>query len=217
MVRRICFACACLLMASPAVADSIVTWEAIGEVTEVRRGFGFPTPLPPPGTPVSVTLTFAPDQAVPHFTGKPGCMIVDLSASLTIGGHTWTGGGLGFTHSSLPGDSCGTSSLTQFSLHDLTPPPDHPWTHPLSPGPPTIFVLSYRDLLVRDAFPEVPTPSSTHFYNAAMYTAGDFAAWHLHVALHLDAVNQPAPVPEPGTITLLGLGLAAVARARRRR
>ena len=106
---------ACFVVASPVAAAPMVTWTATGEVTEIWNGALFVTP--PLGTPVSVTVTFAPDQAEPHFSGKPGCMVVDLSASLTIGGYTWTGGGLGFTHANLPEDSCSSrSSRTEFSL-----------------------------------------------------------------------------------------------------
>src|SRR5688500_2559641 len=117
---------ACFVVASPVAAAPMVTWTATGEVTEIWNGALFVTP--PLGTPVSVTVTFAPDQAEPHFSGKPGCMVVDLSASLTIGGYTWTGGGLGFTHANLPEDSCSSrSSRTEFSLFPMTPPPDHPY------------------------------------------------------------------------------------------
>ena len=215
MVKRIAFLYACLLLASPVAAATIVTWEAAGEVTDVWRGGGFPTPIPPIGTPISMTLTFAPAQARPHFTGTPGCMVVDLSGSITIGGHTWTGGGLGFTHAQLPGDSCSGSNLTQFSLHSLTAPPDHPWQsdHPFALGPPPAFVLSYEDLLIRDAFPDVPTTSGAWLFTVS----SGHDAWNLTAALDFRAVEQSAPVPEPGTLALLGLGLAAAARARKQK
>jgi hypothetical protein len=113
----------------------------------------------------------------------------------------------------LPGNSCGGSS-TQFSLHQMTPPLDHPWQSddPRSLGPPPIFILSYTDSLVRDAFPEVPTTD----FNALLFTVGDLAAWNFMASVELQAINDAAPVPEPGTLALLGLGLAAAARARRR-
>lgn len=219
MAMRIAVLFATLLVASPVAADTLVTWEATGELTGVFQGRGFPTPLPPVGTPISVTVTFAPDQAFPHFTGTPGCMGVNVTGTVTIGGHTWTGGGRGWTHAQLPGDSCGGSN-TQFSLHSMTPPPDHPWAsdEPFALGPPQIFILSYRDLLVQDAFPDAPTPASSHpFFNAHLFTFDEFSAWNIAAGLHLEALNQAAPVPEPGTMALLGLGLAAAARARKRK
>lgn len=145
-------------------------------------------------------------------------MAVDVSGSVTIGGHTWTGGGLGFTHASLPGGNC-LGGHTQFSLHEMTPPPDIPWTsdHPFALAPPNLFILSYRDLLVQDAFPSVPTTASGSPFNASLFSVSEMAAWNVFGALQLEAVNQTAPVPEPGTLTLLGIGLAAAARVRKRR
>jgi hypothetical protein len=145
-------------------------------------------------------------------------MVVDLSGSVTIGGYTWTGGGHGFTHADLPGNSC-FQSFTQFSLEGLTPPPDLPWTsdEPFTLGPPTTFVLSYRDLLIQDAFPYVPTTLPGRPFNSSLWNVGDMDSWTVFAALQLEAVNQPAPIPEPGTLTLLGIGLAAAARARKRK
>jgi hypothetical protein len=166
---------------------------------------------PPIGTPVSVTLSFAPSDAVPTF-GYPaglGCRSVDVSASVAIGGHTWAGGGSGFTHAALPDTTCSGFDFTQFSLHSLTPPTDNPWAGDMS----NTFILSYRDLLVQDAFPEFPTSRGGV---AALWSLASNPQFEVGAGLRW-AVEQTSPVPEPGTLVLLGMGLAAAARARRRR
>jgi hypothetical protein len=212
MVKRIGFLFACLLIASPLAADPIVTWEATGEIGSVFGGAS--QSKPSVGTPVSLTMTFAPNQAVPTFGSSPGsgCMTVGLSASVNIGGYSWSGGGLGFTHAQLPGSTCGTSGLTQFSMHSMVAPPtDSPW----DVSGTRIFVLSYVDLLVQDAFPDVPTST---FSRAHLFTVtSPESFWGLSAGLELRAVEQSAPIPEPGTMALLGVGLAAAVRSRKRK
>jgi len=212
MLKRIGFLFACLLLASPVAAATLVTWEGTGQVDSVFGGLSQPRPTV--GLPVALTMTFDPTQAVPTFgapAGSSGCMTVGLSASLNIGGYTWSGGGLGFTQAQLPGTTCaapGQSQHTQFSLHAMAPPTDSPW----DVTGPRIFILDYRDLLVQDAFPDVPTNA---FPTALLFTVTDTQGrWALMAGLDLRAVEQTAPIPEPGTLALLGIGLAAAARAR---
>ncbi|HJU42863.1 MAG TPA: PEP-CTERM sorting domain-containing protein [Vicinamibacterales bacterium] len=213
MVKQIALLSACLLTASPVLADSIVTWEAAGQVTGLVGPNVAYQSLPPIGTPVSLTLSFNPDAAVPTPpSAVPGCMMVDVSASVTIGGHTWSGGGLGFTHAALPGANCTSSfNFTQFSLHSMTPPTDTSWDLGLAMS--NVFILSYVDQLVQDAFPDVPTA-----FGASLWTLTSFSGQsELNAGLRWRSVEQTAPVPEPGTLTLVGLGLAAAARARRKK
>jgi hypothetical protein len=210
MVKRIGFLYACLLAASPVAAGPLVTWEATGAISAITGVIGMDQPHPSVGTPVNLTLSFTPSSAVPSMGSLPGsgCMTVNLSASLTIGGYTWAGGGLGFTHAQLPASICNNPTPfkeTQFSLHSMARPTDSPW----NVSGTRIFVFSYVDLLVQDAFPDTPTPSFGPF----LWTVTE-GQWGLVAPMTFQAVEQPTAVPEPGTLTLLGLGLAAVARAR---
>jgi hypothetical protein len=74
------------------------------------------------------------------------------------------------------------------------------------------LLLYYSDLLVQDAFPDVPT--STGALLGTFDLAGGPVVSFSGTGT-LRAVDQTAAVPEPGTLTLLGLGLAAVARRAR--
>jgi PEP-CTERM motif len=208
-----------LLIAYPAMAGTIVTWEGSGEVTQSWPSrYGFPQPFPAVGTPLSVTLSFDPSSAIPTPVGPPGatgCMQVGFSGSMTLGGSTYTSGpSFAFTHAALPGSNCVTSAFqdggyTQFGLEGLQSPPDAPWNF----GPGRLLVVTYRDALMRDAFPEEPTaPFGADVWLIDLSGDQRFG-FNGHVDLH--AVDQTSPVPEPGTVTLLGLGLMAAYRRRR--
>jgi hypothetical protein len=212
-MKRIGILCACLLVASQATAATIVTWEGSGEVT--RSSPSFDRQAPPVGTPLAVTLSFAPSQAVPTPNappGAPGCSTVDVNASFTLGGFTYAAGPfpVGFTHSQLLGTNCTSASdFTEFSLGSLGNPSGAPYN--LSGG---VLVISYRDLLVRDSFPDSPTIAGLASVFFTPPAGGDSISFSGNVGLH--AVDQPTPVPEPGTISLLAIGLAAVVRRARR-
>src|SRR5687768_14578605 len=109
---------------------------------------------------------------------------------MTIGGFTYTTNGLGFTNAKLPGTNCTADGFTQFSLHNLQPPTDSPWGEFRGPG---VLILSYRDLLVQDSFPLVPT------------------------SLALSTSSNRPQYPSPATLTLFGIGLAVTHRIRKRR
>jgi hypothetical protein len=218
VIKRIGVLCACMLVASPVAASTLVTWEATGQIDSIGGSFPDFVSHPPVGTPVSLTLTFAPREARPTPTGlshpTPGCMTVDAGASLTIGGHTWNGNVRGLTQSLVPGMECNPNSdHTQFLIFGLMAPrADIPWDLSF-PAFHSLYLLDYRDLLVHDAFPDVPTTRGAHLGPIAGLTGG---GWTFSAGLDLRAVNQTTPVPEPGTMVLLGIGLAAAARARRK-
>ena len=219
MVARIGVLCACLLIAAPAAADTVVTWVGEGEVSTSYSFFPASMgPAIPIGTPISVSLTFDPAMQIPtpgQPAGTVGCMQVPVSGSVTLGGFTYNSpNSLGFTQGMLPGSNCSPGiDLTQFSLHDIQPPPDSPWPSVRGPG---VFILLYRDLLVQDAFPSEPTlagMASLWFDNPV--GRGDWGFTGT-VSLRAADVDQ-TPVPEPATLTLFGAGLALAHRARRRR
>jgi hypothetical protein len=141
----------------------------------------------------------------------PGCTTVPVSASFTLGPYTYTthSGSLGFTNAALPGTNCMSSGFTQFSLHTIdAPATGTPWS--LDSG--GVLIISYRDLLVRDTFPNTPTASSAFvFYTSP--TGGD--TWTFTGSSSINALEQPTPVPEPGSLTLLAIGLAAAFRRAR--
>lgn len=140
-------------------------------------------------------------------------MTVPVSASLTLGRYSYTtgAGAAGFTHAQLPGTNCvaGDSGFTQFSLNRIQSPADTPWS--LNTG--GVLIVSYRDDLVRDAFPETP---SAPFGALVFYTRPSFAdTWTFNGSIDLQAVDQSTAIPEPGTLTLFGIGLAAAVRRAR--
>jgi len=212
MLTRISLLCVSLLLPQIALADTIVTW--VGEGTVTGSYHQFPNQMVPPvGTPFSLIMTFDPTQAFPHPNPQglgENCMIAPgVSSSLNLGGYIYNGSNnLGFTNAMLPGTNCSESGLTQFSLHNTRTPSGAPWN--LNDG--GILILSYRDLLVQDAFPSAPTTPLASLW----YDSMQGPTWGFRGTLSLAAVEQPAPVPEPGTLTLFGLGLAAVVRRRRR-
>lgn len=213
MFTRISVLCVSLLLPQIAFADTIVTWVGEGAVTANYQQFPIPHQMVPPvGTPFSLTMTFDPARAFPHPNPQglgENCMILPgVSSSLNLGGYIYNGSNnLAFTNAMLPGTNCSESGLTQFSLHNTRTPAGAPWN--LNDG--GILILSYRDLLVQDAFPLAPTtPLASLWYDSPGIP------WGFRGSLSLAAVDQPAPVPEPGTLTLFGLGLAAIVRRRRR-
>lgn len=220
MVKRLSLLCVCLLAASPVTAATLVTWQADGVVTSRTGQLVLPEPgvpiAPPIGAPLSVTLMFDPASAVQTSFGgvafpTPGCRNVAVSGSVTIGGYTAALGGQsqGFTQSNLPFSTpCQPGSQqTQFELHVPAAPDDNPFKLP-----PGILFLTYRDLLVQDAFPNSPTPASLAVL--AYYDMRGDARWIFDGRAQLTALEQPSAVPEPGTMTLLGIGLAAAYRKR---
>jgi hypothetical protein len=219
MKRILGVVCASLLVSYPATAGTIVSWQGTGEVTQSWPNQGFPQPFPSVGTPLTVTLSFDPSSAVPTPSGSPGtvgCMTVGFSGSMTLGGYTYSSGpSLGFTHAAVPGSNCVPpgglfdGGYTQFAFQGLQTPPDSPWV--LGSG--RLLILTYRDSLVQDAFPDAPSaPLGADVWLLDLFNDG---RWGFNGHVDLQAVDQTTPVPEPGTMTLLGLGLAAAYRRRR--
>jgi len=210
-MNRIVVLSACLMAASTASADPIVTWQGAGSV---RSSNADHSPVPPVGTAVSWTLSFDPSQQTATSTGSsptPGCMTLPVSGSVTIGDYTFVTGGMasGFTHAQLPGSTCVPSGIfTEFSL-PVAAPPDNPW-----PFSGSILILAYQDQLMRDAFPTTPTaPGASLFLTPVDRLGGpSFSA-----STTISAVVDQTPVPEPGSMTLFGLGLIAAYRRLRGR
>jgi hypothetical protein len=216
-MKRIGILCACLLMANQVAAATLVTWQADGSVTRmisdrlVPPAPGIPV-SPPIGTPLSVTFSFDPAAAQPSFGGGPGsgCVTVPLAGSVTIGGFTTAAAAdsAGFTNSSVPGSVCNSSGRTEFTFFIPEAPVG---SYALPAG---MLLLSYRDLLIQDAFPSVPHPS--FLADVTFLANGSFSFETVFEGkATLSALDQSAPVPEPGTMSLLALGLAAAVRRTR--
>lgn len=215
-MKRIGILCACLLMTNQVSAATIVTFQADGSVTrKVSDRLVLPEPgtpvSPPVGTPLSVIFSFDPDSARPSFGAGAGsgCVTVSLTGSVTIGSNTTTArSSQGFTNSQLPGTNCNSSGNTEFSFFIPESPVE---SFALPAG---LLILSFRDLLIRDAFPSVPNPSFLADVTFRAFGCCEFEGIFQGQA-NLRAIEQPTPVPEPGTISLLALGLAAVLRRTR--
>jgi hypothetical protein len=219
MIRRAVVLCVCLLLPGAVAADPLVsfaegfvTWEASGVIERSSTIEGHPfLAHVAVGTPFAMTVTFNPSAAFPQsefgFPANPDCLAVEFSGSLTLGSTTYGGGtGQGFTNAMLPGDTCAGTELTQFTFFGapLTSPDGTTFSDVYGSA---VIVASYRDLLIQDAFPEVPTGGGLFFMNLTD-SRGANGSFTWRVA----DVEQPAPVPEPGTLTLFALGAAAVAR-----
>lgn len=203
----------CLLVSPTATADPIVTWYAEGEIG-LATAFGIENHpvVPPVGTPVQLTLTLHRDLMTPTPLSAAGdnCFSVPVSGTLTIGGAAHSLSGAGFTHAQLPGSNCSPSwHETQFLLGLGEPSTPTPWL--IADG---FMEMWYTDMLVRDAFPDIPNASAAGFQlreqSGRDWLVGGVVNWK-------NDVQQTAPVPEPGTMALFALGLAGVARRVRRR
>lgn len=214
MVRLVSVVCLALLVPRVSAADTMVTWISEGEVT-LSEFMRVPNTglLPPVGTPYQLSLSFDPSAQSPTALSAPGsnCFRVPTSGSITLGGVGFGLAGSGFTHAQLPGSNCEPSSAdTQFVFLSLSPLDENPWPAIASGG--ALMEVWYSDLLVRDAFPAVPTAAN----GLGLQIRDGFAGPDLLVMargnLRAAVPEQPAPVPEPGTMTLVGLGLAAAIR-----
>lgn len=220
MLKRLLLSFASLLVAYPATADTLVTWVGSGEVI---RSWGdrfiANRPGPPVGTPLSFSLSFDPSLIVPTVPPLPwgaDCRSVPIAAaSVTLGTTTFTAqpssNFLGFTHAALPGSNCEpptggltNGGFTQFGIGAWTGPADAPFD--ISQR---LLILSFRDQLVRDTFPESPT---TNFAGLFLVDSPRGGEWGFDGEIDLHALDQSTPVPEPATMTLFALGLAALAR-----
>jgi hypothetical protein len=208
------FALLSLFLLLPGVvnADTLVTWTSQGAIT-FSHFFNLPDrpEVPPPGTPYQLTMSLDPSAATSTFSAPPGsnCVTTQVTGSITIGHATYGLTGDGFTHAKLPGTNCSPGfPETQFLL-GITQLSTDGWAALRGFS---FMEFWYRDLLVADAFPVVPTTTVAQFQVRS--DAGNFlvaGSGNLQAA----GPEQPTPVPEPGTMTLVGLGLAAAIRRAR--
>jgi len=213
MVKRLCLLVVCVLMASVASADPIVIWQGDGEVRVSNAEFPGQL-IPPPGTPLSLTLAYNPTQATSFGPpGGPPCLMVPVSsASLMIGAYTYHAapGSIGFSNSQLPGTNC-MGGFTEFSLHSLETPSESPWS--LDSG--GVVIVQFFDDIPIDSVPSGPvTTRVSVFYTPSLL---GLSTWNFRGSVDLELVQPLTPVPEPGTMTLLALGLALAARKARAR
>ena len=215
-MSRVSLLCLFLLLPRIVNADTLVTWTSEGEITFSHFFFLPDRPeVPPVGTPYRLTMSFDPRAATPTFAAPAGsnCVTTPVTGSITIGSAQYGFRGGGFTHAMLPGSNCSPGFPdTQFLLPFSARPADG-WSA-IRGG--AYMELWYVDMLVRDAFPDVPTPLGV----AGFQIRDEAGFYNIRGAGNLQALaaEQPTPVPEPGTMALVGLGLAAaIRRARARR
>jgi len=223
MLKAFALLVATLVFTTPALADSIVSWEAFGVTNFQFNQFpGHPFSAPPIGTPWSISLQFDPNARVktPATSASSPCYMTPVTGSFNLGGTSYSlGSASAFTNSFLPSTNCGVGEpgfnrapgAIQFSM-DPTALAGDLW-HLNDQGGPTFLIASYMDLVHLDGtFPIVPTyanPGSILFFS-------DFFQFGAPFAPRAVLDEQPSPVPEPTTLLLFGTGLAAAWRARRR-
>src|SRR5687768_1801828 len=97
----------CLLVSRAASADTIVTWQSVGEIF-LSQPVGA-NRTPPVGTPYTLTMTMGQASIRPTLGSPAGsnCFSISASGSLAIGGYNYgLSGGTGFTHAQLPNLPC---------------------------------------------------------------------------------------------------------------
>lgn len=212
---KTCLTLICLLFARAAAADTMVTWQSSGQVT-LSQYLGFTgTPFTPPiGTPYQLTLSFNPAAVKPtDLASNPTCNSVAVTGSMNLGGYNYGLSGKGYTHAMLPGTTCSPGWFETQFLIGVASPADSPWK--IKGG---FMEAWYSDLLVRDTFPNAPTPVGSFGWQMRDdVSSPTFLVMAKGSLSALADPVQPTPVPEPGTITLLGLGIALAANKIRRR